>query len=79
MAHLNYYQDAGDINQFVSIDNDQHFNFELYPNPSNGIININSSVKTTVDIYNISGKLLHSAIISLGNTLNLSECHLVFI
>ena len=67
-------RDAGDINQFVSIDNDQHFDFELYPNPSNGIVNINSSVKTTVDIYNISGKLLHSAIISLGkNTLNLSE------
>ncbi len=52
----------GSINS--SIDDNRENNLEVYPNPTNGILNINNAKETTVYIYNIIGELVHTSYVS---------------
>lgn len=56
-------------NNFVS-----NNTIKLFPNPSTGIVNIQTKSKIDVDVYDITGKLIHSAFnVQNGDKLDLSN------
>lgn len=62
MSDVYYFEYVG----IEEINND----FKIYPNPTNGIININSNCVENIDILNLHGKIIYNGkdnIIDLGN------------
>lgn len=64
-------------NHVVSVNEiEQNLNFDLYPNPSNGIINltVNNKAATRVKVYDLSGKIsFETEITTYKKQLNLSH------
>ncbi len=52
----------------VGIDNKSISNLNIYPNPCNGILNIENSKNSTISIYNIIGEEIHKTNNSSENT-----------
>jgi hypothetical protein len=58
--------------KFTSTTNKTMHSLQLYPNPSEGLFTIETSVAGPVEIHNINGKLLLNSHIQVGeNSLNL--------
>jgi parallel beta-helix repeat protein len=58
------------LNQIVSVGND----LSVYPNPSNGIFNINVTTPSQVTILNLLGKVIYAEQLAVGvNSINLSQ------
>ncbi len=59
-----------------SIDNDPlDFDFDIFPNPASNVVNVKlsgSDILTHVYLYDVTGKLIHSAKISNENLSNSS-------
>lgn len=61
--------------QTLGIDDFENVSFTIYPNPSAGIINVESSVVANdIKIYSMTGKLLHSQVLNeMRSTVNISS------
>lgn len=59
----------------LGVDDFENTSFSIYPNPSNGIINVETSVLAKdIQIYSITGKLLHSQKLNeMSSTVNISS------
>jgi hypothetical protein len=60
--------------RLMSIVEDKIRNFQIFPNPSDGNITIQTNIKESIKIYSINGQLMHSQWIEVGtNSLDLSH------
>lgn len=58
----------------VAVEVNEEIKFNIYPNPSNGIVNIESNINGTIEIINQSGNLIYSEeIFESSKTINLQE------
>ena len=59
----------------VGIENIENIEFNIFPNPSNGIVSVNCSNtnNTSLKIYNTSGKMIYSTVFNTSITFNLNE------
>ena len=58
----------------VSVEESETADFKMFPNPTNGLVNIITSIDSyTVEIYDLSGKLIFSDIGSNNFNMNLSD------
>jgi hypothetical protein len=62
----------------ISVDNILS-GISVYPNPSNGLFNINVSSTTNMEVFDISGKLINSQIVSGRTSLELNTSGVYFI
>jgi hypothetical protein len=53
----------------ISVDNSENKNY-FYPNPTNGVIYINSNTKSSVKIYNSVGQLVKDDVVTNQMDLN---------
>lgn len=60
---------------FLSSNSFEHINeIRLYPNPSMGIVNVQTKTNIDIDVFDITGKLIHSAFnVKDGDQINLSN------
>ncbi|MCF8298812.1 MAG: T9SS type A sorting domain-containing protein, partial [Saprospiraceae bacterium] len=60
---------GGEVISTIDIVEKHQLNLKIYPNPTSGFVSIeyNQRKKATINIFNISGQLIHSEILS-GNT-----------
>jgi len=59
-------------NKFVGLESNDQTILNLYPNPSNGTVHINSTINGQFEIYQIDGKLIQSSSIMISEVLTLS-------
>src|SRR5690554_3919650 len=59
----------------LGVDDFENVSFAIYPNPSSGIINVESNViANDIKIYSMTGKLLHSQLLNdIRSTVNISS------
>jgi hypothetical protein len=58
----------------LSINDNQLLGVLLYPNPSTGIINVQTKTNIDINVFDITGKLIHSALnVKDGDQINLSN------
>jgi hypothetical protein len=53
-------RDAADISKTLSVNENAANTFSIYPNPSNGLVNVNINGNVVVEVYNAVGKLVLS-------------------
>jgi hypothetical protein len=53
-------RDAADISKTLSVNENAANTFSIYPNPSNGLVNVNINGNVAVEVYNAVGKLVLS-------------------
>ncbi len=58
----------------LSINDNEDISVLIYPNPSTGILNIKTKTNIDIDVFDITGKLIHSAFnVKDGDQINLSN------
>ena len=67
------YFNAFKYNTTFGIDRFVEYNFTMYPNPTNGIVNMSANQAFEVEIYNLKGKLVFNTKVNDSQQLDLSQ------
>lgn len=57
----------------LSIDKFDEYNFTMYPNPTNGLVNMSANKPFGVEIFNFNGKLVYDTKINQSQQIDLSQ------
>jgi hypothetical protein len=53
--------------------------FTIFPNPSNGLFNINVENTMTLEVYDITGKIIHTQLLNGASSLQINDAGMYFI
>ena len=60
---------------FAGIESQEQFNINVYPNPANTVLNVENPdfEDATLEILDLSGKVLYSDVLGFNNSINMSS------